>query len=118
MTSRGCFTDHWEADYDCLEHHYVADGGEWTDEETNVLLFEISNALRIQRPHERLLRQLSLTLPEDDSMKSHPRFRKGPYPTYVVESCGRRHRHENSCYPSVRARDFERFYSLVKLLPP
>jgi hypothetical protein len=121
------FYDEW---YDCLETRYTSDGGEWTDEETNVLLFEISNALRIQKPHERLptnwqdssvagpAPRLNLTLPEGDLLRQHPRFRKGPYPLYAVPSCGRRHQHEFSCLNwAVRACDYERFYAWEALLP-
>jgi hypothetical protein len=126
----GTILDFYQGDYNCLERRYTSDGGEWTDEETNVLLFEISNALRIQRPHERLpadwkdhphelpIQQLSLTLPEGESMRNHPRFRKGPYPRYVAPGCGRCHQHELSCFIwTVRAFDRERFCSLERLLP-
>jgi hypothetical protein len=128
--SLGTMLDFYEGDYGCLECRYTSDGGEWTDEETNVVLFETSDALRVQRPHERLppnwrdypvapIQHLRLTLPEDGSMKNHPRFRRGPYPRYVAPSCARRHQHEDSCYTwTVRAFDRELFYSLEALLSP
>ena len=44
----------YDNDYPCLRDRTQAAGGAWTDEETNVLLFEISNALRMQKPHQQL----------------------------------------------------------------
>jgi uncharacterized protein (TIGR02996 family) len=86
----------------------VEHDSDWTHEETNVILALVSDAIR-----SGLETVAKLVFPAGDAMRSHPRYRAGPHPFYVLpEELRARFEPETA----LQARDRDRWHALWRRL--
>ena len=67
-----------------------ADDGFWSDKETNVYLYLISEAIRAGSLQ-------SLVIPRIAEIRRNPFYRRGPFPRYVQRVCRADHEHSSEC---------------------
>lgn len=74
------------------------DDGSWSDKETNVYLYLISEAIR----NDALS---TLVIPKIAEVRQHPMYRRGPFPEYVQTVCGLDHKRSQECERVVTAKE-------------
>jgi len=83
--------------------------GCWSDEETNVYLWLISQALIEERLE-------SLNIPPIAEIRRHPHFKKGRYPQYVHTVCREDHPHVELCNRVFSAKELEEWLTPDELV--
>ena len=78
--------------------------GYWSDEETNVYLHLISNAIKKNQWE-------SFKIPSINDVHQHEYFKKGRYPKYIHKICYENHTHSTECERTVSAAELEKLLS-------